>query len=68
MGNNQAFAAITVGGGYVVAWGMETYGGNTNAVGDALAALEMRPVTNIVAAEYAFAAVSSGGKVDAYYP
>ena len=64
VGNNQAFAAITVGGGTVVAWGMERYGGDKNAVGDRLA--EIAPIANVVAAEYAFAAVSSKGKVVAW--
>jgi len=64
VGNNQAFAAITVGGGTVVAWGMERYGGDKNAVGDRLA--EIAPIANVVAAEYAFAAVSSEGKVVAW--
>ena len=68
VGNNQAFAAIMVSGGTVAAWGMETYGGNINAVGDTLndPTTGMAPVTNIVAAEYAFAALSSTGKVVAW--
>ena len=67
VGNNQAFAAIMVSGGTVAAWGMETYGGKITAVGDTLNGPDgMAPITNIVAAEYAFAALSSTGKVVAW--